>query len=295
MHLFGELRDFSLAQKIQMELQQKGMQVELVRDDVHGVARLFVRDQKDQEAAFHYYRVKLGLPAPPPKVDEDWQKLMKVPLGEMTRGLIILSLAITIALFFDEKIANWFYFNRLEDAPFESIMRGELWRLWTPIFMHFGILHILFNLMWLKDLGSVFESKYGPLFLLTFVSIVGAASNISQYLVGGPRFGGMSGVVYGLLGLLWVLPKMRDDFEYKLPKRDTTLMIAWFFLCLTGVFGPIANMAHAVGASGGILFALFLGMVKKKPPLSLFIRFFIMATVLPPLTFVLEVFVKSFK
>ncbi|MDD4873202.1 MAG: rhomboid family intramembrane serine protease, partial [Kiritimatiellae bacterium] len=46
-----------------------------------------------------------------------------------------------------------------------DIMQGEIWRIFTPIFLHFGPLHLLFNMMWLKDLGTAIENQHNSLML----------------------------------------------------------------------------------------------------------------------------------
>ncbi|QQR90928.1 MAG: rhomboid family intramembrane serine protease [Myxococcales bacterium] len=61
-----------------------------------------------------------------------------------------------------------------------DLQSGQLWRLVTPIFVHFGFLHLLFNMWWLKDLGSVIENRQSSLFLLVMVLVIAVVSNVAQ-------------------------------------------------------------------------------------------------------------------
>jgi GlpG protein len=65
-------------------------------------------------------------------------------------------------------------------------------------------------------------------------------------------FGGMSGVVYGLLCYMWIQGKFNPAGDLSLNPQIVTFMIAWFFLCLTGLLRvDVANTAHAAGAVVG--------------------------------------------
>lgn len=138
------------------------------------------------------------------------------------------------------------------DSSLSEVRHGQVWRLFTPIFVHFDLLHIFFNMLWLWDLGSMVETRKGTWRLLALVLVVSALSNVGQYLYSGPTFGGMSGVVYGLLGYIWMQGKFDPASNLELHPQTVTLMIVWFFLCLTGLVGSVANVGHAVGAVIGI-------------------------------------------
>ena len=75
----------------------------------------------------------------------------------------------------------------------------------------------------------------------------------------GPFFGGLSGVVYCLLGFIWMNKKFDEKATFALPRHDVLMMIGWFFFCFTGAFGPIANTAHGVGLAVGMGFGVFSG------------------------------------
>jgi len=146
-----------------------------------------------------------------------------------------------------------------------EIRQGEVWRLITPIFIHMSLIHLLFNMLWLKDLGSMIEVRQGSLKLLLMVMVIGVGSNLGQAWVGGPVFGGMSGVVYGLFGYIWMRGKLEPLSGLRLHPTNVVIMVGWFFLCLFNVpFMPhIANGAHAVGLGMGMIWGAAPPLAKK--------------------------------
>jgi GlpG protein len=134
-----------------------------------------------------------------------------------------------------------------------EIRSGQIWRLFTPIFLHSNPLHIFFNMLWLLNLGSMIEGRQSSWLFLVMVLVIAAVSNLAQYFYGGPGFGGMSGVVYGLFGYVWIRGKLDPASGLIMDRRNTSMMIIWFVFCFTGWVGPIANAAHGAG--------LLLGMV----------------------------------
>ncbi len=155
-----------------------------------------------------------------------------------------------------------------------EIRSGEIWRLFTPMFIHFGIMHILFNMLWLRDLGSMIEARESSWRLLILVLLTAAGSNLAQYLIsipalptlsgGAPNFGGMSGVVYGLMGYIWMRGKFDPSSGLFLNKSTVTMMLVWLVLCFTGLLGPIANLAHLFGLLIGMAAGLFLNQFRFK-------------------------------
>jgi GlpG protein len=142
-----------------------------------------------------------------------------------------------------------------QDLP-EIFQKGEVWRLVTPIFIHFGVAHLIFNMLWLFDLGSQIERCLGSWRFGLTVLAIAIISNLVQFEAQGTGFGGMSGVVYGLFGYVWIKIRRDSDCDYFVHPTNIVLMIAWFFLCMTGTVGDVANWAHGAGLVLGILMGL---------------------------------------
>lgn len=138
-----------------------------------------------------------------------------------------------------------------------EILNGELWRLFTPALIHFGILHIAFNLLWLYQLGSVIEQRQTSKRMLILIIFISLLSNLAQYFWDGPLFGGMSGVVYGLLGYVWAQGKFNPSAGLGLDRNITLMMLIWFVVCWLGLVGNIANMAHTIGLICGVILGMF--------------------------------------
>lgn len=189
-----------------------------------------------------------------------WERVARWgPFPPLTVALAVVSIAISGVSGLGASIdvlRPWFIASP-GSAGLTDVRAGEVWRLLTPIFLHFGVLHLLFNMMWLWDLGRLIEIRRGPWVFGGFVLAVGIASNLAQYVVtGSPFFGGMSGVVYGLLAYIWMQSKFNPNFGYVLHHHIVTMMLIWYVLCWTGLLGPIANWAHTAGLAIGVLWGV---------------------------------------
>ncbi|HEY0551283.1 MAG TPA: rhomboid family intramembrane serine protease [Verrucomicrobiae bacterium] len=182
--------------------------------------------------------------------------------GFVTYGLILAS----VAIFLLSKMGNDYerlatlLINHIDEngssVKWASVKHGEVWRLFTPIIIHFSIAHILFNMLWLRDLGSLFEARLSSIYLFVFVVVIAGASNAGQYFVSGrPMFGGMSGVNYALIGYVWIRGRFDPGAGLHLDRQSLIFALVWFAACFTGFLGPIANTAHGVGLVLGMAWA----------------------------------------
>lgn len=184
------------------------------------------------------------------------------PMGPLTLILIALSVAVAIHTHLGgDDAANQHYLitsvkiagEKIQWRPgLPEIRAGQVWRLLTPIFLHFGFLHVFFNMWWIKDLGSLIENRIGAGTLAALVVVSGVVSNLAQFYFRHPLFGGMSGVVFALAGFLWMRGKYDLNSGVFLPTRLRNFMLFWLVLCYTGLVGPIANVAHTVGLLAGM-------------------------------------------
>ena len=174
----------------------------------------------------------------------------------------------------DFDTVRWFTFNdfKVEGGYvyFQTLERGlelgQWWRLWSPMLLHFGVMHLAMNMLWYWELGRRIEYQQGKLFLLLLTLLAALVSNVIQFMFSGMSlFGGLSGVLYAVLGHCWIYQRIDPQASYALPNGVVAMMLIWLLLCLFGVvtalgFGQIANAAHVSGLvlgclSGGV-FAL---------------------------------------
>ena len=147
---------------------------------------------------------------------------------------------------------------------FEKIQQGQMWRLFSPILLHADLLHLFFNLIWFFALGKQIEARIGSWRFLSLILAIAVFSNTAQYLMSGPAFLGLSGIVTGFAGFIWTRQRTYGE-SYPL-QRVTAYMIFAFilgvasleailFLLSMAIHEPfslgIANTAHLAGAWAG--------------------------------------------
>lgn len=195
----------------------------------------------------------------------------------VTYSLIVISVAVAL---FTSVGSNYealkpFYFSppvevvsrgtvMLKSAGIEPIKRGELWRLWTSMFIHYGWPHLIFNMLWLYRFGGMIELRKSWFVLLAIVAVATPTSSIAQFVwdqqttdpgtVALP--GGMSGVVYALFGYIWMKSDYEPESHLRISNNTVLLMLAWLVICMTGAVGPIANAAHLSGLIYGMCVGL---------------------------------------
>ena len=141
------------------------------------------------------------------------------------------------------------------------LQQGEYWRLWSPAMVHFSLPHALFNALGVWILGRSLEARAGTLAFAVLVCASALVSNLSQYYWSpGTVFGGMSGVVYALIGSVLILQRWSPAW-HDVPSGIVLLAVGWLLLCATGIVTfvlgvGVANAAHVGGFICGILLTL---------------------------------------
>ncbi len=201
----------------------------------------------------------------------------------VTMGLLLFSVLGFLAVTFDiQALVDKLVYQTTDASQFNNGVRviqhhsinfymekGEYWRLFTPIFLHFGWVHIIFNSLWLWELGHRIEKNGGAIHLLSIALFIAVASNMYQS-VSTPfsTFGGMSGVIYGLLGYCFVFSLIYPQKRLEIPIQVYVIMLISLLIGFSGVFDAIAPMANTAHLSG-LIFGIIIGI-----PSALLMLFF---------------------
>ncbi|WP_027250518.1 rhomboid family intramembrane serine protease GlpG [Photobacterium halotolerans] len=147
-------------------------------------------------------------------------------------------------------------------------MQGDSWEVWRYVshsLIHFSALHVIFNCLWWWVLGGRLERHSGSGKLLEVFIVSALISGLAQFWFHGPNFGGLSGVVYALMGYLWWLGWLVPARGLTIPNGYVVFMLVWLVLGFVGVMGfEVANMAHLFGLISGCLLA-FVDAYLRQP------------------------------
>lgn len=275
----------SAAQLLANYLRSEQVMAQVVEDE-SGTFTVFIADSQQLELAQRIANEFVRHPHHPKYQQTAWQQGEQVTLSRRHRrpastwlnraisvpftSVILMLCAFVYALSFlglFSPIAQWLMMQPLNVLA-ES---HQWWRLIGPAFIHFSVLHIVFNLLWWGMLGAQIERALGISMLAIVFLLSAVTSNIAQALVteqavaGVLPFGGLSGVVYALLGFVWWLGWLKPHWGLSISKQVVGFMLVWLVLGYADVLWVnMANAAHTVGLITGCLLAALLSIGADK-------------------------------
>ncbi|MBQ0757079.1 MAG: rhomboid family intramembrane serine protease [Amphritea sp.] len=199
--------------------------------------------------------------------------------AKLTLFLIAISVIITLMVSLGEnlQLMGWFTIVEIQIKGnqvyyanlISSLTDGQVWRFFSPAFMHFNLAHIVFNLLWVWVVGRRIELLLGWPSLLGLFLFSALASNVAQYWVSGPMFGGMSGFVFALLGFAWLWDRVNPSRMIGLPPALMGFMMFWLVLGFSGALeslglGSIANTAHLIGLVAGLCLVPIVSFIQRR-------------------------------
>ncbi|HMB70357.1 MAG TPA: rhomboid family intramembrane serine protease, partial [bacterium] len=140
------------------------------------------------------------------------------------------------------------------------VAAGDLWRLVASIFLHAGVLHLVFNGYALYVLGRNLEAFYGAWTLLALFVLSGTGGSVASALLSDAISVGASGGIFGLLGASLVFAfRHRGVLPARITRIMGTALLPWVVLNIVlGVVVPRIDMAaHLGGLASGALLAWF--------------------------------------
>lgn len=140
----------------------------------------------------------------------------------------------------------------------QAVRAGRWWTVITAIYLHGGILHIVFNLLWIRQLGPEVESLYGSSRFFLIFTISGIIGFLASNLFNIAFTIGASGSIFGLLGAVVYYGRHRGGTYGTLIYRQTIQWVIILFV-LGFLMSFVNNAAHAGGFIGGYVSAMLLG------------------------------------
>ncbi len=207
-------------------------------------------------------------------------KSTPISMAVLTAGIAVFLLARKSG------IDNYLYFLSPEDWRItetgllpvltQQLPWYEPWRFFTPVFLHFGIAHIIFNAMCLWNFARQVELRDGKLGLILVAAVSAAFSNTLQAIMVGPAFGGLSGIAYALIGFIWIRQLSPSGQGYFLQGSTLIFALVWFglgilqeFQGVRGIGGNgMANYCHGGGLAAGMALGALFNLVTATPTRS---------------------------
>ena len=141
---------------------------------------------------------------------------------------------------------------------------GNWWTVVTAIYLHGGLLHIFFNMMWVRQLGPIVDDIFGPFRLFAIFTVAGITGFLLSTMMGHAFTLGASGSIFGLLAAAIAYGRRSGSqlFTRQLLQSAAMLFIMGF------VFPGVDNWAHGGGFVGGYALAYVFSRSQEREGLG---------------------------
>ena len=180
--------------------------------------------------------------------------MLNLKKNAVTSSVIILCLVVyslklcSSSLVFDYLLFDWD----------KMVSQGQIWRCFTPALIHFSFSHILMNILFFNYFSEHLEIFRGKYRLVCIILITGIISNFAQALFSGNcNFGGLSGVVSGIIGYCIMIspyPYCPEVFRSAISLCVVNII---FNIIAFYMDEPVAFWAHGIGLMAGIVLGIF--------------------------------------
>ncbi|MEC5319136.1 rhomboid family intramembrane serine protease GlpG [Brenneria populi subsp. brevivirga] len=250
--------DYMRTRQIHLDMRPQGHEAELWLDDeaqlrtVQEELEVFLRDPGNPRylaASWQTGSMDSGIQYQ----RYSYLQTLKQKAGPLTLSVMVVTIAVFILMQFsgDESVMAWLSFPGEGQQP-------QLWRWFSHALLHFSLLHLAFNLMWWWYLGGPVEKALGAGKLLVITLVSALVSGWAQSWFSGVYFGGLSGVVYALMGYVWLRGEREPDGHLFMPRGVMIFALLWLIAGYFDILGmSIANAAHVAGLIAGLLMAFW--------------------------------------
>ena len=144
---------------------------------------------------------------------------------------------------------------------------GQYWRLFTSMFMHFGLMHILNNMVMLGAVGRIVEIAMGHVRFLIAYIVAGICGGALSYVVmlhnnDYAVSAGASGAIFGMVGaLVWIVIVNRGFYE-GISRQQVIFMVILMIYYGVSTSG-VDNWDHLGGLAGGFIISIVLYRKKR--------------------------------
>lgn len=248
--------DYMATLHIDIEVRHQNNQVEL-----------WLADESSEQMVRHELQQFIDNPSDPRYLAASWESgssnanivyrrsntlaNLRSQAGPLTLGIMVICIVVYgLMQVFDNTMFN------LLAYPSDSSQYIQIWRWVSHAFLHFSLMHILFNLVWWWYLGGPLEKRLGTGKLLEITVLSAILSGYGQAIFSGSSFGGLSGVVYALMGYSWLSGERAPERGIYMQRSLMIFALVWLAVGYFDMLGvSVANAAHIGGLVVGLALA----------------------------------------